>query len=83
VQNLFCQKVIYCFAAPDKPQTSYHKVLVAPPPLPIDNPLKKLTALSLDEDNNWRLEIWRQLDQLPASPKRDAFQKRLISERLD
>jgi len=61
-------------------QKEYRKVLVfiAPPSLPIANKLKKLTALSLDEDNNWRLEIWRQLDKLPANPKRQAFQQHLI-----
>ncbi len=63
-------------------QKVYRKplVFVAPPPLPIENQLKRLGALSLDEDNNWRLEIWRQLDKLPTSPKRQAFQQHL---RLD
>jgi len=61
-------------------QKVYRKVLifVTPPPLPIENQLKQLTALSLDEDNNWRLEIWRQLDKLPTSPKRKVFQQHLI-----
>jgi len=66
-------------------QKVYRKplVFVAPPSLPIDNQLEKLTALSLDEDNNWRLEIWRQLDKLPTSKQRDAFQKLLTADRLD
>jgi hypothetical protein len=61
-------------------QKVYRKplVFVAPPPLPIENQLKRLGALSLDEENNWRLEIWRQLDKLPANPKREAFQQHLI-----
>jgi hypothetical protein len=61
-------------------QKVYRKVLVfvAPPALPIDNQLKKLTALLLDEDKNWRLEIWRQLAKMAANPKRQAFQQHLI-----
>jgi len=53
-------------------------VFVAEPPLLIEDKLKVLSALSLDEDKNWRLEIWRQLDKMPASPERDAFQQHLI-----
>jgi hypothetical protein len=53
---------------------------VTEPPLLIEDKLKVLSALSLDEDNNWRLEIWRQLYKMPASPERDAFQQHL---RLD
>jgi hypothetical protein len=66
-------------------QKVYRKqlVFVTPPPLPIEHQLKQLSALSLDEDNNWRLEIWRQLDKLPASEQRDAFQKLLRADRLD
>ncbi|HID99452.1 MAG TPA: hypothetical protein EYP59_04090 [Thiotrichaceae bacterium] len=61
-------------------QKVYRKplVFVAPPPLPIENKLKVFSALLLDEENNWRLEIWRQLEKLPASPKRQAFQQHLI-----
>ncbi|MCK5524325.1 MAG: hypothetical protein KAI83_14430 [Thiomargarita sp.] len=45
----------------------YRKPLVfVAPPLPIENNFKVLSALSLDEDKNWRLEIWRQLDKMPA-----------------
>ena len=55
-------------------------VFVAPPSSAYDSigaKLKALTGLLLDEDKNWRLEIWRQLNKMPASPKRDAFQQHL------
>jgi len=52
-------------------------VFVVPPPLPVENKLKVLSALSLDEDNNWRLEIWRQLAKMPNSKARNNFQQHL------
>jgi len=52
-------------------------VFVAPPPLPIENKLKILSTLLLDEDNNWRLEIWRQLAKMPNSKARKNFQQHL------
>jgi hypothetical protein len=58
-------------------------VFVAPPPLPIDNNFKVLSALSLDEDNNWRLEIWRQLAKMPESQARNLFQQLLILDCVD
>ena len=58
-------------------------VFVAPPPLPIENHFKVLSALSLDEDNNWRLEIWRQLAKMPKSKARNNFQQILILDYLD
>jgi hypothetical protein len=63
-------------------QKVYRKTLVfvAPPPLPLENLFQKLSALALDEDKNWRLEIWRQLAKLPVSKKREIFEQHL---RLD
>ncbi len=58
-------------------------VFVAPPPLPIENNFKVLSALSLDEDNNWRLEIWRQLAKMPESQARNLFQQLLILDCVD
>ncbi len=58
-----------------------HLVFVAPVPLAYsiqgDAKLKALIGLLLDEDKNWRLEIWRQLGKLPSSPQRDALQQHL------
>jgi hypothetical protein len=58
-------------------------VFVAPPPLPIENNFKVLSALSLDEDNNWRLEVWRQLAKMPESKARNNFQQILKLDCLD
>lgn len=61
----------------------YKKILVfvAPPPLAFDiqgdNPLKALMGLLLDDEKNWRLEIWRQLAKMPPTPERDEFQQHL------
>jgi len=52
-------------------------VFVVPPPLPIENNSKVLSALLLDEDKNWRLEIWRQLAKMPNSKARNNFQQHL------
>lgn len=56
---------------------------VAPPPLAFDKKLKLLSALSLDEDKNWRLEIWRQLANMPENKARNNFQKILKWDCLD
>jgi hypothetical protein len=55
-------------------------VFVTPPPLPIENNFKAFSALSLDKDNNWRLEIWRQLAKMPNSKARKNFQQHLKSD---
>jgi len=54
----------------------YQKTLIfTVPPFPIDSKADKWTLLTtlLQHDKNWRLEIWRQLHELPDSDEKRNF----------
>ncbi len=56
------------------------ELIFAVPPFPVDpkiDPEIMSAALLADCDNNWRLEVWRQLSALPDSQKKRRFMKRL------
>lgn len=51
------------------------------PPFPLnpeENKLLRLTRLLLDPDNNWRLEVWRQLQTFKENPKVHKFKAHLL-----
>jgi len=56
---------------------------VTPPPSLFADKLKILSALTLDESKNWRLEIWRQLAKMPKNQTRQSFEQILRLDCVD
>jgi hypothetical protein len=81
----------YSLLISSKGSPVYQKPLVfAVPPFPPDPKIDKferfatlLTAMCLDDKKNWRLEIWRQLHEMPKSQEKERFMGNLAMDDID